>query len=100
MRPNNLGQVGRGITWPGAEIEDAATDRDPGFLPATERDRAPDAMLETEAGQFFLMGAKDVIAFRCHDSNLSADSLRRQILLAAPLTVPCSRGRRQLRRVS
>jgi hypothetical protein len=64
MRSNNLGQVGRGITRSGAEIEDAATDRDSGLLPATERDRAPDAMLKTEARQFFFMVAEDVIAFR------------------------------------
>jgi hypothetical protein len=68
MRPNNLGQVSSGITWSGAEIEDVATDRDSGLLPATERDRSPDAMLKTEAAQFFFIGAKDVIAFRCHNS--------------------------------
>jgi hypothetical protein len=63
MRSNNLGQVGRGITRAGSKIEDMAADGHTRFLPASLRDRTPDPMLQSEPGQFFLMRAKDVIAF-------------------------------------
>ncbi|HEX9164214.1 MAG TPA: hypothetical protein VF980_21100 [Thermoanaerobaculia bacterium] len=42
----------------------ALHDRESGAAPGGERLRAPHAMLEAQALQFFVVGAEDVIAFR------------------------------------
>jgi hypothetical protein len=44
-RADDLSQVHCGVTRPGAEVEDAAADRDSGSLPAIQGDRTPNPML-------------------------------------------------------
>jgi len=58
--------ISRGVTRPGAEVEDAAADRDSGSLPAIQGDRTPNPMLQPEPGNLLIMGPEDVIAFRGH----------------------------------
>ena len=65
-RPDDLRQIDCGVTRPGAEVEDPAADRDSGSLPAIQRDRPPNPMLQSEPGNFLIVGPKDVIAFRGH----------------------------------
>src|SRR2546423_11095547 len=65
-RPDNFGQIGRGVSGSGANVEHPFADRDAGFLPAAQSHRPPDAMLESKPGQFLLMSAKNVIALNSH----------------------------------
>jgi hypothetical protein len=65
-RADDFSQIDGGVTRPGAEVEDAAADRDSGSLPAIQGDRTPNPMLQSEPGNFLIVSPEDVIAFRGH----------------------------------
>src|SRR5437667_6755079 len=66
MLPNDFTKIDSGVPGTGADIENAFASSDAGSFPAIQRDRAPDAVLQAEPGNLFLIRAENVMAIRRH----------------------------------
>src|ERR1039457_3348025 len=64
---DNLRKIDGRVTGARADIEHAFSGGDSGFLPAIQNDRAPDAMLQAEPRNFFLVRAENVILLSGHE---------------------------------
>jgi len=90
---NDFGKIDSRITGTGANVEHMFADSDAGSLPAIQDDRTPDAVLQSEPGQFLVVRAEDVIAFRCHESMVAnRGGFATRILNEIRAMISCSKG--------
>src|SRR5207302_3202120 len=83
-RPDNFRKIDSRITRAGADIEHATANSDASLLPGLQSYWAPDAMLQSESRNLLVVCAENVVALRCHSSNLACLSYQPHRILAPP----------------
>jgi hypothetical protein len=63
---NNFGKIDSCVAGASTNVEHVFADCDPCPLPAIQNNRAPNAMLESQPGEFLVVRAENVIAVCSH----------------------------------